>query len=187
MFVGRQLELKSLLDVVKSDFKEFVPIIGKRGVGKTTLLEKLKSLIIRNDNFIVLDIVGKRSAPNKMQLQKVAEDFSERLNHSFSSKNWNRFFVDFNNYLNQNGNKTIVLLIDEFPWLNVKGSWFVEEFGAFWNHVTTNNIEIIITGSSVAWMNKNVFRNKGGLYHKTTSKISLKPFSYDETMKFLLH
>lgn len=81
------------------------------------------------------------------------------------------FFADFNAYVKRNENKTFVILIDEFPWLNVKGSWFAEDFGAFWNKVITDNVKIIITGSSVAWMNKNVFRAKGGVYHKTTGRI----------------
>lgn len=47
-------------------------------------------------------------------------------------------------------------------------------------------MKIVITGSAVSWMNKNVFRTKGGLYHKTTLRVNLKQFSFEETMTFLL-
>lgn len=62
---------------------------------------------------------------------------------------------------------------------------FVEDFGNFWNTLNSNNIKVIITGSAVSWLNKNVFRNKGGLYHKTTCKIYLKSFNLLETAQYL--
>lgn len=93
MFIGRQNGLKKLLDIVKSDFKEFVPIIGKRGVGKTALLEKLKMLVLQNPDYEVLEVVGRKSSPNKEQLKKVAKDFSEQLKETFSAKSWDVFLL----------------------------------------------------------------------------------------------
>lgn len=91
------------------------------------------------------------------------------------------------NEINKLNEETIfIFYIDEFPWLNTKGNNFVEDFGVFWNSINFNKkIKVIITGSAVSWLNKNVFRSKGGLYHKTTLKIQLKAFDVLEVKEFL--
>lgn len=184
MFIGRQKELNQIIQRVKGEYKEFIAITGKRGVGKTFTLEKVKEII--PSEIKILEIIGRQGLSKRKQIEQAVENFEKVLGVKFSSNSWNDFFRDLKQFLKENNEVNFLISIDEFPWLNTKGSCFVEDFGAFWNSVTTENVKIIITGSAVSWMNKNVFRTKGGLYHKTTLRINLKPFSFEETMKFLL-
>lgn len=180
MFIGRKKEYQEIVDRINSPYKELVAIIGKRGVGKTTLMSKVQNEL----NEKTLYLFGRKGVSNKQQLETASRKLNEYFDLQEKCHSWEYFF----NILIQESKKTedkIIICIDEFPWLNVKGSLFVEDFGNFWNILNSNNIKVIITGSAVSWLNKNVFRNKGGLYHKTTCKIYLKSFNLLETAQYL--
>lgn len=183
MFIGRQKEIKTLSDRYQSIKKEFVAITGKRGVGKTELMLKSEALLSEVD--IMFKLIGKKGASLKKQLSIADRTFERVFGKEIHSRDWEEFFYSFTEIAKEKDCK-IFLFIDEFPWLNVKGSGFVDEFGAFWNHYNKNNLKVIITGSAVSWMAKNVFRNAGGLYHKVTCHITLKPFNLLETAEYLL-
>lgn len=184
MFIGRQKELSKIIQRVQGEYKEFIAITGKRGVGKTFLTEKVKELI--SSDIKILEITGRQGISKRKQIEQAVANFESVLGVRFANSSWHDFFKDLNRYLKENKEINFLISIDEFPWLNTKGSCFVEDFGVFWNAITTDNVKIIITGSAVSWMNKNVFKTKGGLYHKTTLRINLKQFSFEETMDFLL-
>lgn len=192
-FIGRYKELNDLKQIINSDKKELVGIMGKRGVGKTTLINEFLYSIENNyqRNIEIIRLSGRNKQKMKNQIQNctnVINDFFKQ------SKQFNDWFSFFNNLLfnlkdfsKNHSDKTIVFFIDEFPWLNTKGSDFVEEFGVFWNSLYgINNCKFILTGSAVSWMDKNIYQNKGGLYHKMTCKIHLNPFDLEETIEYLL-
>lgn len=213
MFIGRKHEFQLIEERLHNNQKELVAITGKRGVGKTYLmlnlekkLESLNSLNKTLKSYYFLKLEGKKSLPKKVQieiafnkLRNLAQLINSDLKFELfqppknSINNWNDFFeilkdfiLTFENYISsQKLNSKIICFIDEFPWLNVKGSYFVEEFGSFWNLLSSSLFKIVLTGSAISWINKNVFRNKGGLYHKTTLKIALKSFDLLETRDYL--
>lgn len=190
-FIGREDELSILLKRCQNSHKELVAITGKRGVGKTELMKKVKELLKSphySDDYVVIEIFGQKNSPLKRQLKKACDIFTSFFNKTIEPSDWGDFFdlLQEEITLPYNINKKFILLIDEFPWLNTKGSNFIDDFGTFWNRNNYENFKIVLTGSAVSWINQNVFRSKGGLCHKTTLKIKLKSFSMQETMEYLL-
>jgi hypothetical protein len=43
---------------------------------------------------------------------------------------------------------------------------------------------LIVCGSAASWITKKIFRNKGGLYNRTTRQIALKPFTLAECAEY---
>lgn len=82
-------------------------------------------------------------------------------------------------------NQKVVILIDEFSWMHTRGSGFVEAFANFYDKLFGENILIIITGSAVSWMNRNVIKTSSGLHGKTHKTINLKAFNLEETIEYL--
>lgn len=188
MFIGRHKEIEGLFKRYNSNKKEFIAITGKRGVGKTELMLKTKNHLLNLNKDIIIELVGKKGQPFKKQLKNADNVFFDIFNENIESKEWSDFFQKLIEKVKilSSQNKKLFLFIDEFPWLNTKGSYFIDDFGAFWNHFVGDNLKVIITGSAVSWMSKNVFRNVGGLYHKITHSIHLKPFNLIETAEYLL-
>lgn len=183
-FIGRKNEIKLITNAIHSNSKELIAIIGKRGIGKTFLMQKIIDNLNNDEidnNFKILSFEGMRVS-RKTLLKDVEEKIEKQLNTVVKINQWEDFFEFLKQ---QSQNQKTICFIDEFPWFNTKKSDFVERFGRFWNLLNNNNLKIIITGSAVSWMNKNVFRAKGGLYHKTTLKIHLKSFDLLETRDFL--
>jgi len=67
-----------------------------------------------------------------------------------------------------------------------KKSDFVPAFEHFWNGWASRrkNIMLIACGSAASWITKKIFRNKGGLYNRTTRPIALKPFTLTECAEY---
>jgi len=84
--------------------------------------------------------------------------------------------------INANDKGRLLIFIDEMPWMDNKKSDFVPAFENFWNGWASGqkNVMLIVCGSATSWITKKIFRNKGGLYNRTTRQIALKPFTLAE-------
>ena len=80
----------------------------------------------------------------------------------------------------------LLIFIDEMPWMDNRKSDFLPAFEHFWNGWASGrkNVMLIVCGSSTSWITKKIFRNKGGLYNRTTRQIALKPFTLAECMEY---
>lgn len=184
MFVGRKQEIKQIEKSINSFTKELIAISGKRGIGKTELALK----VISNKNNVMI-LNGKYFNKMEATLKEVSEIFNSKFNTCYSFHSWTSFFNSLLIEIKKQDLETepFILFIDEFPWLNTKGSNFIDHFSAFWNNIISSlRVKIILTGSAVSWMNKYVFQSKGGLFHRVTCKISLKSFDLLETKQFLI-
>lgn len=191
MFVGREREQKLINEAIADERSKIIAIIGRRGIGKTELMLYTKKTHNQSD-FIFLDLHGLKGAPMKAQLKNCRENLRSQFIFTDDFKSWSEFFNNLEkaliNFRNEpsNANKKIIFNIDEFPWLHTKGSFFVQSFAAFWNKIQSfKNFYFILTGSAVAWMNKNVINTSGGLYGRVNVIINLKPFSFKETVDYL--
>jgi hypothetical protein len=78
------------------------------------------------------------------------------------------------------------VFIDEMPWMDSKGSDFVPALEHFWNGWASGekNLTFIVCGSAASWINRKIFRNKGGLHNRATLQIKLEPFSLSECKEY---
>jgi uncharacterized protein len=70
--------------------------------------------------------------------------------------------------------------------MSTKNSYFITAFADFWSWaVLQKDILVVICGSAGSWMIKNIFKNRGSLYNRVTSRIQLSPLTIDEVGMFL--
>lgn len=200
-FIGRNEELRILKTHLLNNNRRLVAIVGRRGTGKTRLNDEFKIKYL-NEEYILFEFKGRKNEKKQNQINNALNEIecviSERSDHAYLMKNERKKIIDngwfgfFNYFFNQikkmrndNIKNKIVILIDEFSWLNNHLSNFVDEFGIFYDKMIKENVLFVITGSAVSWMNRNILKTSGGLHSRVHETIQLKPFSLKETIEYL--
>lgn len=185
--ISRKVETKQLTKILASDKAEFLVVYGRRRVGKTYLIHKYFS----EANCVFFEFSGLRNGTLKQHLQIFTEKFSQCFYSNLKiqpPKTWLEAFKLFSEELKkQNGNKKMVMFIDELPWLATPRSGLLEAIDYYWNTVWSKytNFCLIACGSAASWMIKNIINNKGGLHNRRTALLHLKPLSLSETKSYL--
>ena len=185
VIIGRKQEQKELKRMYASDEAEMVVVYGRRRVGKTYLVNQ----VFAEEGF-AFKITGLYKSKLRMQL----ENFSLALRDCSSDSSWEKpqtwmeAFGQLKEYLKKTKTgKKRVLFFDELPWMDTKGSHFMEAFEWFWNSwgCTQDDLLLIVCGSATNWIINKLFKHKGGLYNRAGSRIFLRPFTLAETEQYL--
>jgi|CXWL01.1.fsa_nt_gi AAA+ ATPase superfamily predicted ATPase len=181
-FVGRERELKVLEDAWASSAGAFVPVYGRRRIGKSTLLlqflEKKRGLYH----------VGK-VAPAELQirelLQTAAEVLKQPLLAQVAVTTWKAALEHLERAWPEG--ERLVLVLDEFQWTVGASpelpSVLQELWDRKWRH--SGRMMLVLCGSFVGFMEHEVLGKKSPLYGRRTAQIHLQPMSWHESS--LLH
>ena len=185
MLIGRKKEQKEFMRLYNSDESEMVVVYGRRRVGKTYLV---------NQVFAETGFTFKVTGLYKSKLPRQLENFTLALKEYFDDeqipqpKSWMEAFEKLKEYLlksKQRGKK--VLFFDELPWMDTKGSKFLEAFEWFWNSwgCAREDLLLIVCGSATNWIINKLFKHKGGLYNRAGTKMFIRQFTLAETEQYL--
>ena len=183
--IGRKQEQKELRRLFESDEPEMVVVYGRRRVGKTYLVNQ----VFGAEGF-AFKITGLYKSKLPVQLKNFALALQEYSNENIwpKPKSWMEAFGQLKDYLKKTKTgKKRVLFFDELPWMDTKGSHFLEAFEWFWNSwgCTQDDLLLIVCGSATNWIINKLFKHKGGLYNRAGSKIFLQQFTLAETEQYL--
>ena len=185
--VGRIEEINELNRLYQSDKAELVAIYGRLRVGKTYLVEETfrNRITFRHTG---LSPIEKGRSPLKMQLDHFyASLLYQGMQKVKKPKSWMEAFYYLLQFLDQrdDGGRQVVFL-DEMPWMDTPKSGFLTAFEGFWNTWGShrNNLMVIICGSVHSWILDNLINSHGGLYHRVTYQLKLKPFILKECETF---
>lgn len=185
MLIGRKQEQQELRRLYASNEAELAVVYGRRRVGKTYLVNH-----VFGDDEFVFKVTGLHNARLATQLENFVKALREYSGDDswVMPSNWMDAFDQLKTYLKntKTGNKR-VLFIDELPWMDTRGSHFLEAFEWFWNSWGSiqSDLLLVICGSATNWIINRLFKQKGGLYNRASSKIFLRPFTLAETEQYL--
>lgn len=177
-FIGREKELTDLNWLYAQDKFQLFILYGRRRVGKTTLLNEF----CKDKDTI---FYSAEQSNNKLNLEKfsllVFNFYGENRLEPFSSWNNALSYID-----ERQGDKKLVLVIDEFPYLVKKNKALLSELQHLIDHKITNgNLFMILCGSYMGFMEKEVLGSKSPLFGRRTAQLHMKPFDYQTSAKFL--
>jgi AAA+ ATPase superfamily predicted ATPase len=183
--IGRVEEQKILHLKKASNKAELIAVLGRRRVGKTYL--------IRNyfGKEMAFELAGMHDATLKTQLQNFAialQKATKSLVQAAAPANWLEAFTILDSYIDTlPDTQSVVIFLDEFPWLHSPKSNFLEAFDHWWNSSASkrNHLKVVICGSAASWMIDKVVEAKGGLHNRVTQTIRLLPFNLKETEDYL--
>lgn len=178
MFIGREKELSDLNEMYSQDKFQLFVLYGRRRVGKTTLLNEFCK---NKDNIFY----SAEQSNNKLNLEKfsnlVFQYFIENTLEPFSS--WENALIYINERMN---NKRLILVFDEFPYLVKKNKALLSELQHLIDHkLQYGNLFIILCGSYMGFMEKEVLGSKSPLFGRRTGQLHMKAFDYHTALQFL--
>lgn len=176
-FINREEELAFLQKQYRQKKAKLIPIYGRRRVGKTRLINEfvkgkphLYFLCEQTSDFVQL----------KQLSSQIGEFFQEPLLAKQPFPSW----VDMFEFLGRKKQK-YVLVFDEFPYLCQANPAIASLFQKGWDlYLSNSSIFLILSGSSIGMMEKEVLFYKAPLYGRRTGQILLKPFNFFQSKKF---
>jgi hypothetical protein len=181
MFIGRKNELAALEAAYSSQPSAFIPIYGRRRVGKSELILRFLK------DKLGLYYLGKK-APAQLQirefLKEAARVLEEPLLSGLSAESWSDVFTALTGRLPKE--KKFVLVLDEFQWTAEVSPELLSTLQEFWDRrwKRSGNMMIILCGSYIGFMERAVLGRKSPLFGRRTAQILLRPFPYTEAAEF---
>lgn len=179
MFIGRQRELDFLNTAYQSSNAEFIVIYGRRRVGKTELIT---TFCEGKPNIFY----AAKESTDSAQLRSFSETVISYDKGKFpfvdKFKDWETAFSALAEVATE---QKTVIVIDEFPYM-VKGDKSIPSIlQNLWDHKLKNsNIMLILSGSSMSFIEDEVLGYKKPLYGRTTGIYKLDPLPYFDAVKF---
>ena len=180
-FIGRKKELDFLTGAYNSPIGSFVPIYGRRRVGKTALIREF----VKDKPAIFF--TGKQ-ASEKLQLHHFLQITAQTLDEPFIA---NLTFQDWHQALDLirqkwKGPEKLIIVLDEFQWTVDASPQLPSYIQEFWDSYWQNSgqVMLILCGSYIGFMEKKVLGAKSPLFGRRTGQIFLKPFGFRDAALF---
>ncbi|WP_048147306.1 ATP-binding protein [Pyrococcus abyssi] len=170
-FVNRKRELKVLERAWEEGFRLFV-VYGRRRVGKTALLRKF----LENKRGIYF-LCSQRG------YEKDLKRFSQEISSFIGAPVRFESFKDAFKFLRGQGK--LLVIFDEFPYLIEADKGVISEFQEIVDIVLEGSeITIILCGSSVGMMEREILSYKSPLYGRASGVLKVKPFRFFDMVEW---
>jgi AAA+ ATPase superfamily predicted ATPase len=177
VFFGRENELATLNKQYNNNTFSFVPIYGRRRVGKTQLIEEF----IRNKKAIFFTAVNKATYKNNLELlSKAIFENNENvpIYSSFSDA------LDGIYALAQK--EKLIFVIDEFPYFAQSNESIISILQQYIDlKFLKTNMMLILSGSSLSFMENQVMGYQSPLYGRRSGQIRLLPMNFQTAREFV--
>lgn len=175
-FIGRERELEFLEDQWNKTGASFVPIYGKRRVGKSRLIVEF---IQGKDH--AYHLANQESANE--QVNSFKGSLSQALDDKYLRDNYFGDWKQLFRYLEKNipKDKKIVLAIDEVTYIIKRDPSFPSNLQNFWDtFLKDTEIMLILCGSLIGLMKESILEYSSPLYGRRSGQIHLKPLKASE-------
>ena len=177
-FIGREKELNDLNELYQQNRFQLFVLYGRRRVGKTTLLNEF----CKDKDSI---FYSAEQSNDKLNLEK----FSVQVFSFYQETNLEPFssWTNALSYIEERQKgKRLILVIDEFPYLVRKNRAVLSELQHLIDHkLKGGNLFIVLCGSYMGFMEKEVLGSKSPLFGRRTGQLHMKSFNYQTAVKFL--
>lgn len=180
-FVGRERELEGLRRQYESAAGAFVPIYGRRRLGKSELITRFMR------DRPGLYYVGKE-APAQLQLrgfmQAAAHAVGDSLLGHVRPAGWREALqLVVERYT---GSEKLIIALDEFQWTVAASPELPSTLQELWDREwqESGRVMLILCGSQVGFMEREVLGSRSPLFGRRTAQIRLRPFDLREARRF---
>lgn len=179
MFIGRKNELNVLEDTYKKPGFQMTVIYGRRRIGKSRLITKF--LEGKKASYYVASQSSLNDNVRKWSAQVISDLVPDMEGVTFD--NLESFFTFVGNLSNK---EKIIIALDEIPYMAEADDSFLSRFQVAVDTIfAKKDIYLIICGSAISFMEKEILSEKSPLFGRRTNQIFLKPFDYLDSAEFV--
>lgn len=182
-FINRKKELAALEDeFAQTERRASMAVIyGRRRIGKTELI---KNFINRKPHIYFLATLQSKEEVVENFSHKAAECFHDAATMENPHTTWDTFFKYLVREI-KNRKQPIVLAFDEFTYLIQQDPAISSVFQYYWDeHLKDLPVMLILCGSYVGMMEKEVLSHKSPLYGRRTIQIFLEDIRFQDMGRF---
>jgi hypothetical protein len=179
MFLGRDRELTFLDELADSGRAELFVLYGRRRVGKTELLQRF----CQNRRAVYFLAAQLRDRDNLRAFQTTSlEALRDPLVGDVQFPDWTAAL----GFLSERaGGERLVVVLDEFPYLCEANPSLPSQLQRFWDtRGKRSSLLLILCGSQVSFMEKEVLAEKSPLFGRRTAQRRLDPLEPLEALRF---
>jgi AAA+ ATPase superfamily predicted ATPase len=171
-FINREDELKFLNDIISKPGFQFIPVWGRRRVGKTRLLT------------VALSGKGVYFLATESSATDIARHFRDEAAAQISDDTLKSIEPDWGKLFSYLAKLGIPIVIDEFPYLITSDSSIPSVFQKIIDtSLQGTETKLFLCGSSVRMMESHVLDYKAPLYGRRTGQLNLRPMKF-ETLRY---
>ena len=173
-FVDRVDEMNFLEKEYNKKTSSFVVLYGRRRVGKTRLIKEF----IKDKNSVYFLATEENEIENIKTFQNILySKYKITLLSNNKVLSWNDLFYIISTL---DLTKKMVIVIDEFQYLLQSNKGFSSILQKVWDeYLKDKNIMLIISGSTLSMMKREVLSYSSPLYGRRTGQIHLKPIRFE--------
>ncbi len=183
-FIGRNPELDMLEAAFASKRSGFIPVYGRRRVGKSELI-----LRFMKDKPGIYYLGGQ--SPSGLQVREFLVEAARALNMPLLAElgvgDWRKALTTVVEQwaLAHPGSK-LVLALDEFQWIASSEPGLIADLQHAWDRQWKNSAKVLLLlcGSYIGFMEREVLGQSSPLFGRRTAQIHLRPFGYLEAAEF---
>jgi len=176
-FINRNEEFEILSRFYKEDKFHFVPVYGRRRIGKTRLIQEF--IKDKPAIYFLADSVAEQE-----QLKSLGREVGAFFDDILAQRgfaDWQQFFE----YLKKNVRDRTILVIDEFPYLVNSNKAISSIFQkGIDQYLKDTGLFLILMGSSVGMMEREVLFYKAPLYGRRTGSLKMNELSFNSMKEF---
>jgi uncharacterized protein len=180
-FIGRTRELEALENAYQRPDSVLLPIYGRRRIGKSELILEFAR------NKPALYYVGK-TAPARLQMAELSREAARVLDEPLlatqAPTDWKTLLTRIVD--RYRGDRKLVFALDEFQWMTHASPELPSVLQECWDRQwrKSGKVLVILCGSYVGFMEREVLGKKSPLFGRRTGQIHLGPFGYQEAQAF---
>ena len=183
-FIGRAAELGLLERAFLSKRSEFIPLYGRRRVGKSELI--LKFMAAKPGVYYL----GQQS-PAALQIRGFLEEAATALRMPLLGElrvaDWRGALLTVvEQWTATRPRAKLVLALDEFQWIAASSPDILGTLQECWDQhwKRAGNVVLVLCGSYLGFMEREVLGHASPLFGRRTAQIHLQPFGYREAARF---
>nr|WP_300884450.1 ATP-binding protein [uncultured Schaedlerella sp.] len=178
-FIGRKNELDALEKLYNTPGFQMTVIYGRRRIGKSTLIKEF----IKEKKAVFFTATRAGIHRNLELLGKQALEVLAPAVGALAFENMDALFSFIGDSCQE---ERTIIVIDEFPYLaEADGSILSVLQNYIDNQWLNGQMDLILCGSSVSFMENEVLSEKSPLFGRRTSQIKLEPFQYLDAAEFV--